>query len=181
MCTDDGGEFRTAMPRPAPGPAVDPIALVPVDEVVVTTLVDNVFDGLLTGSDRVHRAAFSSGIVTAPLFEGGRTTAGLRAEHGFSALVTVRRGGTTTTLLFDTGISPDGMTVNAARLGIDLADVQGVVLSHGHFDHAGGLVGLAGRRGPRSLPMTVHPLIWTRRRLAAPGAVPVELPTLSRR
>jgi len=54
------------------------------------------------------------------------------------------------------------------------------VLSHGHFDHAGGLSGLAGRHGVRSLPMVVHPGIWARRRLAVPGTVAEELPTLSR-
>ncbi len=178
----DGAEAGTspdvAAPRPAPGAAVDPINLEPVDEVVVTVLVDNVFDGLLAGGERVARASLVNGPVAAPQFEGGRTAAGLRAEHGFSALVTVRRGTTRTTLLFDTGISPDGMTDNADRLGIDLRDVQGVVLSHGHFDHAGGLAGMAARR---PLPMTVHPLAWTRRRLALPDAGPVELPTLSRR
>ena len=106
---------------------------------------------------------------------------GLMAEHGFSALVSVRRGATTTTLLFDTGLSPDAMVTNAGRLGADLSQIQAVVLSHGHFDHAGGLAGLAGRRGIRSLPMVVHPKIWTRRRLAVPGREPEELPTLSRR
>jgi 7,8-dihydropterin-6-yl-methyl-4-(beta-D-ribofuranosyl)aminobenzene 5'-phosphate synthase len=120
--------------------------------------------------------------VAAPQFEGGGTAAGLRAEHGFSALVTVRRGTTTTRLVFDTGISPDGMTDNADRIGVDLGGVQGVVLSHGHFDHAGGLPGLAGRGGGRqALPMTVHPLVWTRRRLSVPGTDGFELPTLSRR
>src|SRR3954454_20159499 len=179
MCDgDDAGAVRAAAPRPAPGPAVDPIALEPVDDVVITTLVDNVFDGLLTGGNGVVRAPLSSGLVAARQFEGGRTMPGLRAEHGFSALVTVRRGATTTTLLFDTGISPDGMTDNADRLGVDLREVQGVVLSHGHFDHAGGLAGMAARR---SLPLTVHPLVWTRRRLAVPGTDAVELPTLSRR
>ena len=180
MCA--GGVARqaveAALPRPAEGPAVDPIALEPVDEVVVTTLVDNVFDALLPGGDRVARAPLGCGRASAPHFEGGRTFTGLRAEHGFSALVTVRRGSTITTLLFDTGVSPDGMTDNAGRLEIDLGDVQGVVLSHGHFDHAGGLAGLA-RRG--RLPLTVHPSVWTRRRLAFPGTEPVELPTVSRR
>src|SRR3954447_1624862 len=177
MCDgDDAAAVRAAVPRPAPGPAVDPIALEPVDDVVITTLVDNVFDGLLTGGNGVVRAPLSSGLVAAPQFEGGRTMPGLRAEHGFSALVTVRRGATTTTLLFDTGISPDGMTENADRLGVDLRDLQGVVLSHGHFDHAGGLAGLAARR---RLPLTVHPSVWTRRRLVLPGTDGVELPTLS--
>jgi 7,8-dihydropterin-6-yl-methyl-4-(beta-D-ribofuranosyl)aminobenzene 5'-phosphate synthase len=176
----DPAEALASAPRPAPGAAVDPIALEPVDEVEITTLVDNVFDALLTGDERTRRASFGAGVVAAPQFEGGRTTAGLLAEHGFSALVTVRRGGTSATLLFDTGLSPDAMVTNAERLGIALDDLRAVVLSHGHFDHAGGLAGLAGRRGVRSLPMVVHPLVWTRRRLALPGGAE-ELPTLSRR
>ena len=183
MCDSPGDAARAAAaaPRPVRGAAVDPIALQPVDEVVVTTLVDNVFDALLTGDPRTTRVSFGAGRVAAPQFDGGATSVGLRAEHGFSALVTVRRGAATTTLLFDTGLSPDAMVVNADRLGVELDEVRAVVLSHGHFDHAGGLAGLAGRRGIRSLPMVVHPLIWTRRRLAVPGREPEELPTLSRR
>jgi 7,8-dihydropterin-6-yl-methyl-4-(beta-D-ribofuranosyl)aminobenzene 5'-phosphate synthase len=155
-----------------------------VDEVTVTTLVDNSFDALLVSSGLassgdVVRPPFGVGLVTAPQFTGGRTSAGLRAEHGFSALVTVRRGTTRSMLLFDTGISPDGMAVNIERLGIDAGDLQGVVLSHGHFDHAGGFDGLARLRGRSGLPLTVHPAIWTRRRLATPGAPPFEMPTLS--
>lgn len=169
------------MPREAQGDAVDPITLEPVDEVVITTLVDNVFDGLLTSDETTTRIPFTFGRVDAPQFEAGHTATGMRAEHGFSALVTVRRGGRTTTLLFDTGLSPDAMVVNADRLGVALDDVQAVVLSHGHFDHAGGLAGLMGKRGVQSLPMVVHPQVWTKRRLAVPGTDAVELPTLSKR
>ncbi len=183
MCDEPGSfdEVVRAAPRAADGSAVDPIALEPVDEVVVTTLIDNVYDALLTGDERIERAPFRAGTARAPQFESGSTAVGLRAEHGFSALVSVRRGETTTTLLFDTGLSPDGMVINADRLGVDLSGIQAVVLSHGHFDHAGGLAGLAGRQGVRSLPMVVHPYIWTRRRLAVPGREPEELPTLSKR
>ncbi len=147
MCDSDEGtsQVAAAVPREAGGAAVDPIALEPVDEVVITTLVDNSFDALLGGDDRVSRVSFGVGLVPAPQFESGKTVVGLRAEHGFSALVTVRRGDVSTRLLFDTGLSPDAMVVNADRLGVDLAGVQGVVLSHGHFDHAGGLAGLAGQ------------------------------------
>ena len=183
MC-ETGAESHdvlTSMPRAATGSAVDPIALEPVDAIEITTLVDNVFDGLLPGDERTRRAGSGTGVVAAPQFETGRTTAGMIAEHGFSALVTVRRAGRSTTLLFDTGRSPDAMVTNADRLGIDLGGVHGVVLSHGHFDHAGGLAGLAGRRGVRSLPMVVHPRVWTKRRLSIPGGAPEELPTLSRR
>lgn len=183
MCDvkDDPRGAAAAAPRPAPGAAVDPVALEPVDEVVVTTLVDNVFDALLEGDERTGRVSFGPQTAAALQYEGGSTSVGLMAEHGFSALVTVRRGPTTTTLLFDTGLSPDAMVTNADRLGIDLGAIQGVVLSHGHLDHAGGLSGLAGRRGARTLPMVVHPGAWTRRRLAVPGGDVVEMPTLSRR
>jgi 7,8-dihydropterin-6-yl-methyl-4-(beta-D-ribofuranosyl)aminobenzene 5'-phosphate synthase len=183
MCGSTGEQVPTAAtaPRAASGAAVDPIELRPVDEVVITTLVDNVFDALLAGDDVTARPSFWAGRVAAAQFEAGDTAVGLRAEHGFSALVAVRRGAEVTTLLFDTGLSPDAMVVNADRLGLDLGAVQALVLSHGHFDHAGGLAGLAGRRGARSLPMVVHPLIWTRRRLAVPGREPEQLPTLSRR
>jgi len=184
MCDDSGAGAREVLasaPRPADGPAVDPIALEQADEVRITTLVDNTYDGLLTGDERISRADFGLGRAPAAQFEGGATTVGLVAEHGFAALVTVRRGDRETTLLFDTGLSPGAMVTNADRLGVDLSGVQGVVLSHGHFDHAGGLAGLAGRRGVRGLPMVVHPLIWTRRRLAVPGQEVRELPTLSKR
>jgi 7,8-dihydropterin-6-yl-methyl-4-(beta-D-ribofuranosyl)aminobenzene 5'-phosphate synthase len=113
------------------------------------------------------------------------TVPGLVAEHGFAALVTTRRGDTSHTLLFDTGVSPNGLADNLERLGLDTSSIEAVVLSHGHFDHAGGLVGLArlrGRfRGRAGLPLTVHPLVWSRRRVAVPGQPEWELPVLDRR
>jgi 7,8-dihydropterin-6-yl-methyl-4-(beta-D-ribofuranosyl)aminobenzene 5'-phosphate synthase len=183
MCDSPGSptEAAASAPAPAAGPAVDPVHLEPVDEVLVTTLVDNVFDALLLSEDRAKRPSFGAGTARAPQFDEGSTTVGMLAEHGFSALVTVRRGDVTSTLLFDTGLSPDAMVTNADRLGVDLADVRAVVLSHGHFDHAGGLAGLATRRRGRGLPMVVHPRAWTRRRLAVPGMEPQQLPTLSPR
>ncbi|MFE4424276.1 MBL fold metallo-hydrolase [Streptomyces sp. NPDC056817] len=139
-----------------------------VDEVRVTTMVDNTFDALLTSAEGT-RASMGAGRTAARQFAGGEALAGLRAEHGFSALVTVQSGNASSTLLFDTGASPDVLAVSAERLGIDVDCLQGVVFSHGHFDHAGGFDGLARLRGRSGLPLTVHPAIWTRRRLELPA------------
>jgi len=183
MCTEEhrsAAEAAWSAPRAAEGPAVDPVTLPEVDEVAVTTMVDNTFDALLASADGVSRTPMGAGRVAAAQFADGETVAGLRAEHGFSALVTVRSGDASSTLLFDTGASPDALAVNAGRLGVDVGGLQGVVLSHGHFDHAGGFDGLARLRGRSGLPLTVHPAIWTRRRLALPGGQVLEMPTLSR-
>lgn len=87
MCTESSGpqHITAAIPRTADGHAVDPIPLEPVDEIVITTLVDNVYDALLPGDDRVTRSPFRAGTAQAPQFESGSTTVGLMAEHGFSA------------------------------------------------------------------------------------------------
>jgi 7,8-dihydropterin-6-yl-methyl-4-(beta-D-ribofuranosyl)aminobenzene 5'-phosphate synthase len=183
MCDDhvrSAAEVAWSAPRIAEGSAVDPVTLPEVDEVSVTTLVDNTFDALLAAAVGVSRPPRDVGRVAAWQFAGGEAVAGLRAEHGFSTLVTVRRGDTSRTLLFDTGSSPDALAVNAERLGIDVGGLQGVVLSHGHFDHAGGFDGLARLCGRSGLPLTVHPAVWTRRRHELPGDQSFELPTLSR-
>ncbi|MCI6639447.1 MAG: MBL fold metallo-hydrolase [Pygmaiobacter massiliensis] len=61
----------------------------------------------------------------------------LFCEHGLSMLV--ETGGFS--ILFDTGATGHFMD-NAKKLGIDLSHLNAVVVSHGHFDHAGGLVRL---------------------------------------
>ncbi|MEL7568332.1 MAG: MBL fold metallo-hydrolase [Dehalobacterium sp.] len=58
----------------------------------------------------------------------------LQAEHGWSVLVDTING----SVLFDLGQS-DLFKKNAAVLECDLEKVSKVVLSHGHYDHTGGL------------------------------------------
>jgi len=56
-------------------------------------------------------------------------------EWGYAALIEVdgRK------ILFDTGNRPETVLNNARDLGIDLTDVEDVILSHNHGDHTGGL------------------------------------------
>lgn len=61
-----------------------------------------------------------------------------RAENGFSMLIRIQSD-ENTSILFDTGTSPKGVCQNAKLMGIDLAEVSTIVLSHGHYDHFGGL------------------------------------------
>ncbi|NMO88774.1 MBL fold metallo-hydrolase [Actinomycetospora sp. TBRC 11914] len=184
MCTDTGADpaaVAFAAPRAAEGTAVDPVALEPVDAVVITVLVDNSFDALLADTEVATRARLGTGPpVEAPQYVGGETRVGLLAEHGFSALVTVTKGGHDHTLLFDTGVSPEGMATNGRRLGIDPGDIGAVVLSHGHGDHSGGFPGLERWLGRAASPLVLHPAAFTRRRLVPPGGRPFVMPLLDR-
>jgi 7,8-dihydropterin-6-yl-methyl-4-(beta-D-ribofuranosyl)aminobenzene 5'-phosphate synthase len=160
---------------------IEQIRLQPVDALSVTVLMDNVTDMLLVDDGPARRPTIGSGPrVTAPLLDLGEAFDALRAEHGFSALVSVVRDGREHRLLFDTGISPDGLVENMRRLELSPRDVEAVVLSHGHFDHVGGMDGLARELGLANLPVVIHPEAWSRRRLALPGREPVEIAAPSR-
>ncbi|MFG2949288.1 hypothetical protein [Streptomyces adustus] len=108
---------------------MDPITLQPVDEIRLTVLMDNTLDALLTDDEHTTRTGFEPATTPAARFETRRTAVGPLAEHGFSALVTVR-GDRETTMLFDAGLPPAGTTTNADCLGTALDNLQGVILSH---------------------------------------------------
>lgn len=160
------------------------VPLEAVERVTVTTLVDNSVDVLAAPAPGVHRPPVGQFPARrSPVHEEGFIPDGPVAEHGFSALVEVTAADRAVhRLLFDTGISPDGMADNMRRLQIAAGDVEVVVCSHGHFDHTGGLDGLARAVGGRAaLPIVIHPEFWSKRRIALPGRDPWELPTPSRR
>ncbi len=87
---------------------------------------------------------------------------GLVGEHGFSAYVETPAGD----LLFDTGQGM-ALTTNAATLKKDLTRVSCVALSHGHYDHTGGLPAFLGAHGPCDI--VAHPDVLSRRYWFLPG------------
>jgi len=98
------------------------------------------------------------------------------AEHGFSALIRVTQGQKTATVLFDTSLTRQGILHNIDALEINLHDVQAIILSHGHADHAMGLPGLVERLGSRHLPLVLHPDAYLERRLVLPNGTTISLP-----
>jgi 7,8-dihydropterin-6-yl-methyl-4-(beta-D-ribofuranosyl)aminobenzene 5'-phosphate synthase len=162
------------------------VELEPVDRIRITILVDNLTDALLVDQAGVTRMNWPR------MFHGGVPRADARvspttgvpnaliAEPGFSALVRVTHGGRERTILFDTGVSPNGMAENMRRLGIDPGEIEVIVLSHGHWDHVTGIEGLVRMLGRTRLPVMIHPEFWSRRRITFPGLDPAELPASSR-
>ncbi|SBV97663.1 Metallo-beta-lactamase superfamily protein [uncultured delta proteobacterium] len=89
---------------------------------------------------------------------------GFACEHGLSFLL----DSGDTVILFDTGAS-GAFLDNAARMGLDLGNVTHIVLSHGHYDHTGGLgaglAHIAAKKAGRELPpLLAHPAVVINRR-----------------
>ena len=78
----------------------------------------------------------------------------LKAEHGLSILIEADGE----KILFDCGQS-DLVLSNAKVLGIDLNGITKIVLSHGHYDHTGGLMPLL-KYLSREIDIYAHPLIF---------------------
>lgn len=81
---------------------------------------------------------------------------GALAEWGLSMLVEADG----MKILFDTG---GGMAAvpNAELMRVDLAAVDRIVLSHGHYDHTGGLLEVLRRAGGKEI--IAHPGVWARK------------------
>jgi len=88
------------------------------------------------------------------LSENTASAGNFLAECGLSILVETEK----TTVLFDTGRGIS-TTHNADELGIDLTKIDKIVLSHGHYDHTGGLREIMWK-ARKDIEVIAHPDIW---------------------
>ena len=70
------------------------------------------------------------------LYDNESIVEGLRPDWGFAALVESAKG---PPVLFDTGADGRTLLYNASRLDVDVSAIGAIVISHWHWDHAGGL------------------------------------------
>jgi len=147
--------------------------LQPVDLCDVTVLVDNVTDLLSSVPNNVTPQAQNL-LKTGKVREMSGTCA-CCAHWGLSLVVRVQRGETSHGLLFDSG--PEGATVerNGDRLEIDFASIEEVVLSHGHWDHTGGMISalklIHKANGGKPVPVHVNDGMFVRRGMDVGGKV----------
>jgi 7,8-dihydropterin-6-yl-methyl-4-(beta-D-ribofuranosyl)aminobenzene 5'-phosphate synthase len=141
-----------------------------VDALEVLVLVDNVTDSLSSNPKDVLPE-------WSVLLTGGklRVLAGSNiccAHHGLSLLLTATVGGRKRTLLFDAGPAAATFERNTGILGVDFASIEAIVLSHGHWDHAGGLLAavesIASSRDGTGFSCYVHPGMFRQRATKRP-------------
>ncbi len=133
------------------------------DKVEIRILVDNATDTLSSNPPFVESE--SAFIIRRGFTSSARCLC--CAVHGLSCLVTVHRGGKSHAVLFDTGPEDYAFERNVTRLGVDLGAVEGIVLSHGHWDHSGAMLlalgMIRGRSGGRKVPFYAHPGMFVTR------------------
>ena len=121
-----------------------------IDSVEITCLVDNSVDLLLPNTKVAFRPSVNENWFVHPLI----------AEHGFCASITLEVKGTEHRLLFDSGLDPFAASHNAEVLDLDLSYCELVISSHGHIDHAGGLINIKRKineeKQKQKLPLVLH-------------------------
>src|SRR4051794_19340741 len=134
------------------------MALSPVDRLEIQVLVDNVTDSLSSTPPFVTREWARLQRLGMRLVAGGALCC---ANHGLSLVITAHGSNGARTLLFDGGPVDYAVERNGTRLGIDFGTIEAAMLSHGHWDHAGGIPRALGMitaaNGNKPVPLYLHP------------------------
>lgn len=144
-----------------------------VEKVEVTCLVDNNVDVLLPNTEVAHRPVLTRSWYKQPLL----------AEHGFSAALTLHIDGVKRRLLLDSGLDPFAASHNADVLGFDLSNCESLISSHGHIDHAGGLINLRKRMNTvqqQRIPLVLHEDAFRNRLVKFQDGRTIDLPAPNR-
>lgn len=97
-----------------------------LERLTITVLTDNYYDALRPDTDLVTRFRTTPG-------------ASIHAEHGLSYFIETVAPGAASAFMFDYGVDAAGVLNNMKLLDIDFGKINALGLSHGHFDHWGGL------------------------------------------
>ncbi|MEO8064267.1 MAG: MBL fold metallo-hydrolase [Pseudomonadota bacterium] len=106
----------------------------------------------------------------------------LMGEFGLSLLARSKQGAQTRSVMVDFGYSPEVLANNLSILGIDTAELNAAVLSHGHLDHYGGFPAVFGSKLPaKHLPLIVGGEETFCERIAMIGTPPPVMGALDRK
>ncbi len=99
------------------------------------------------------------------------------AHFGLALVITATAGEARHTLLFDTGPEAYAVERNGDRMRVDFAAIDNVVLSHGHWEHGGGILKalelIGGANGGREIGVHVNPGMFVQRALRFPDGIVV--------
>ncbi len=130
----------------------------PVDRVEIISLVDNIIDQMTSVERKeVIRARHW---VSGPSFDPHK----LMATHGLSLLVRIYVDRDVQTIIYDTGSSGQVLLNNAEILNVSPKEIEAIAISHGHGDHAGGLLSLL-ENMEESVRVFMHPKSANKRRV----------------
>ena len=139
-----GGVFSNIRAAPAPAFSGAPPE---VDRLSVGVVTDS-YHHLFLPSGKFGEVAVQR-FARPPSSELPRT---LQNEWGLALHLESARGAETRQVLVDFGFTGDTLNNNLDLLGIDLAKLDALLLSHGHYDHFGGMVGFLAAHGKKLKP-----------------------------
>jgi len=114
-----------------------------VDELTVREITDGAHDIFLRPVEAPGLVVRRTGFPEAPQ---GKT---LESEWGLALHLESRKGKESRRYLLDFGFTPDVYANNLELLKIDISQVDALIISHGHYDHIGGLMGFLEANRPR--------------------------------
>jgi 7,8-dihydropterin-6-yl-methyl-4-(beta-D-ribofuranosyl)aminobenzene 5'-phosphate synthase len=124
-----GGGFACVEFAPAA-----PIEVPVVDKLSIKVLVDS-----------THNLFLRPGAVNGVSVQPTPISAGfpnvIHTQWGLSLWLESQRGNEPRTLMLDYGYTPDVLINNMGIMGVDVRKIDALIVSHGHFDHFGGLMG----------------------------------------